>query len=110
MSLTDNDLIALLRERARDAATGGYLSLAEHLRRAAEALDTHFKGMVMRTILGEHDANDYTSWLRCGKMLKATGYTDAFIAWKEWSEKSPAYSWVKLNEAWVSFPRAPEPQ
>lgn len=107
--MTDKELIALLQERANALRVASRGLVAQHLDTAARELRLHNERLHLNTITSSHNVEDYGEWMRAGAMLKATGYSQAFNAWKYWSEKSSKYNWTKLNEAWVSFPKPQEP-
>ena len=108
--MTDKELIATLMARADLASSAGQLELVSRLKAAARSIETHNQNAELRTIVSQHNADDYDSWMQCGARLKATGYSQSFFAWKSFSEKSAKYEWGQLNIAWASFPRPPEPQ
>jgi len=108
--MTDTIIIALLLARADVAEKAGQLELVSRLKSAARSIETHNRNAELRTIVSQHNADDYDSWMQCGARLKATGYDQAFYAWKSFSKTSPKYDWENLNKAWVSFPKPPEPQ
>ena len=82
------ELATLLRAHADAAMAGGYADMHHYLATAAVRVETHYRSAVMRTIIDEHDVNDYEQWMRCGAMLKATGFSEAFATWLNWSAVS----------------------
>lgn len=106
--LTDTQLIAALEARASQEFPSTFLH--NQLTQCGRVLKTDAQHTEVRAMLADRNPDNYDDWTAAGAALKATGYDFAFVAWKNWSQKSPKYDWTKLNEAWVSFPRAPEPK